>query len=1106
MPLEYSEVQATGISQTEFNTIFNSTKNIKKQALVYRYLPEFNNNIGVLGRASTVLWSAAASSDGIVRVFISAGHLFAEQFTGTWSSTTDLGAVLDIKPKVIYTGSQFEVYYVNTSGLIKVRVSATGSSWGSASSFSTVTLPTDGTLKWIAYGGQDLPTAYAVIEDTSGSQKISAIDSTTQYDTGIIWPTTLRSFDCEYILSTLDDSVNDNDTDVRHVLVASTFTPSIYTFKTVDGLPKKIPIPTGGIISWIIRPPNSGRDPQCTWYYPVHLSDNTNVQDRFSAYLTPCNSFNASELHDTLFAVAYGQNGDVNAADTSYTYNIIAYYSTRDGKHWTQDRLVDISDIGGTTPDLTNGIQIVKYGANCFLITSNGLIGSPGCLEWNNPDENETVDITNDVLSYSSSVYESRQTNIELTNRDGKYNNTILTDGITCALVVKFGDKNYKFQVSLEEIDSIRPARELPRSVLQISSRDKMAWLSDRSQSADAIQWDNQIISRDNFIDIGGVQNSGLAHTATVAGSFKTASNTLVAISKFKECIAWNTAQSDLADGHASVIFRLPDPTGPNPSATSTDSPTYAGVVFRAIDKDNLWYCRYNFWATKIELIERRAGSDTVVHDYTPDGTYISRATGSGVGIWVEFKGSRIRVWLSDNNYAGLGGVANGGQFFFAFEYISPAFSSFDLRWYQGYTGYISSGYSDEDAATGPGFDSPPDPVDIATETAFGPMDSFVPTRLLMMNLFGGIYRGAGDLTSTLSWTDISMGGGIITSLAGGSVDLRHMAIVDATQDPFDATRVLIVGSYGIAKLVNPFSGSATYTDLSVSPQANYTFGYVGGGGDYWKWGKIEGSINVQGYFGWLEIPDTGHAGSNVYYCYTTDNFASIHRTDTGIAYPYGGGNERQFGMTIGDFASSVSNIHIWISGNGTTKYSTNGGASFSSYTYTQTFYGFPGGGINMPFSLPGGGNNTSYANLMAIERGDNLLSMYVHGKGSNETSPGTPFNHGTSTRDIQTLTIDCNYIATILGGSFALSQDGGATWSVFNTSVFPAGTIFYEGLNGWPTNPNFYVVWHRNNLRITVDGGTTFTNPMAAPADDNGCVVAFADFSEVYPVGGVHP
>lgn len=1121
MPIEYSEVQSSGISESDFNALSSKLTNIDKEVLVYRQYPSFTNNIGTISRTSTDLFSAAGDGAGIVRAFISGGHLYAEYYTtgSGWSGTSDLGAIISVRPKVFIDGSGYNILGIVSDGSPTVWNSSDGTTWDGGTAFSTINLPIDGTLEWIGYGGGNLPIVYAVINQSSGARKIEAVDSTTEYDLGVYWPSKLLGFDCEYIIQPQDNGISDSNTDLRHILTLSVHTPSIYVYRTVSGVPVKTVQLTGGLISFIVRPPNSGRLPQISYYYPIDLSDDFSIQNRVTCHLTPSSSIFDTSNHDTLFAIAYGQNGDVNAADASYAYPVIAYYSSRDGKHWSQDSLVECSDVGGTLPDFSNGVQIVSYSANVYLLTSNGLIASPGCLEWNNPDDNETVDLTDFIAEYSSSFNDARQTNLLVVNRDGALNDTILLSGISCTLVTKFGSVNHKFQVSIEDIDSIQPSRELPRETLNISARDRTAWITDKSQSEAAVMWDNQIIGRDNYIDIGGVQNSGLSHTATVKGTFTTDSNQLRAISNFVECIFFNTYKAAVRDGSVSAVFSLPNPTGPNPDATSTDSPTYAGVVFRAIDKDNLWACRYNYWTDKIELIERRAGADTVRLSITPQSAYSTRGQSGGlfIAIKVEFKGARIRIYESTNYYSGVGGIFNGVDYRYDDTYIIPEDTTSTPAWLEGYVGGISSGYSDVDVAS----DTPPDPTSIVfTGSIWGTEDSYEPASGYTVGYSGQVYKGTG-WPSSPAFTSLGVSSLIRSACMPPGADWSGFdSPRKIMTDPFNYKSLIVLGTQGIYWTDDATVGSPTwnYVTPTLPPPYDGVFSPV--------FTDIAGSVNRQNFFIWTLAFPFHDASNPLYIQWTDDKFATIHTvlvSATG-AYYFNGAAWYMRMICIQQWCFNHGTTGVFYIQTGTGA-SLGGLARTNDWGQTWTIIdpqtGSQGGGaMSLGFSKIGGGNNDGDE----ASRLDALVQfMGDDGTGGSVTHQYNQYGvdiaaHGRTTIDVQaieygrqlgpcainTFTLDSKHANFAGFNGILITQDGGATYQAKPAPL--AGTsVQWNGINGWPTNPNWLIYWVGQTLAISSDRGDTWTD-IGASVGPERMACAIADFSLIYPVGGVHP
>lgn len=387
-------------------------------------------------------------------------------------------------------------------------------------------------------------------------------------------------------------------------------------------------------------------------------------------------------------------------------------------------------------------------------------------------------------------------------------------------------------------------------------------------------------------------------------------------------------------------------------------------------------------------------------------------------------------------------------------------------------------------------------------QSSWGAISSFVPTQILAFGTKGTVIRVAG-FPSTPIFTHVNMGSTIYTGLGGGSA-----SVIDAIQDPFNAHRVIALGEAGIAILTNPFSGSASWALTGITPTAGYVFGLIGGFSGIFRFGKIEGSINVQNYFGWLEFPTSTPA--NVYYNYTTDNFATRNRVDLGVSWePHPASSDVAWvTFDIGCFASAVSNMDIWANVQESVLHSSNGGASWSSFSSgfltNAAHHGFI---INQPYSKVGGGNNTSYGHLWSFE-GQVAPNVY-HFTGPNgdhaTVAVDTNFGSGTA-RSVQSLTIDAKYLQLFSNTKLVTSIDGGVSWQNVNTF---GGTGHRESINGWPTNPNFLLLIHPGDIGVTVNGGTTVGNVTGLAGEltvGEEFMQAFADFSEIYPVSGVHP
>jgi hypothetical protein len=1087
----------TGLGTTDYNNLLQATADLNIQAVIYRQNPSFDNYLGYIGgRDVKTPFSAAADSTLLIRAFNESGSIKAEVYSsGSWASavTIDSGQI-DVAPKIIKNGSTWEVYYLGTDGKVYKSTSAAGVTWSAGSAYSTVTL-TPALVKFMSVALGAIPLVYIAQVDANETMNIVALDATTQYDTGVYWANKVYEMDAIHFIAEPDDTSGINsDTNARHCLTLAALLPNSYTYKTVAGLPVKEAQPAGGVISFIIRPPNGSRPIQTSRWYPVQTFDewDDSLQNRKSAKVMATSSlFDGSNSHDTLWITSVGFDGDKNL-DSSYAYPVVAYYSSRDGKHWSQDRIIPLSSgLGISDGDFVKSAVVVQQGTNLYLLSPTALVHSDGCLEFNNTPSSLILDVTHRLVSYSSSAADMRSSSIVLDNADNGLWETFLADPGVYSIIVKVGQGSNLVQIAVEEIDSIGPVLNTNGGFsenVQISTRDRMAWLVDRVESAHAIQWDNQLSYLDTFSDINGTTDSGLAHTDTVKGVFSTADNKLIGKAKYRENIGFHTTGSgQIQDGHAGAIFEIPTPTSFG-GTNASDSPTYVGVLFRAIDKDNFWAVWYNFWTGKIELVERNSGVDTIRHSITPTSAFKTRADSANtVGLRVEFKGATVNIYESTVLYSAIGARYNP-----SYTYTVAKSSTSMLM---GYVGYITCAYSDEDE----GDNTDPGPI-IAIEAPsdWGVRDSFLPSRYYTVDYLGNFFYGAGAIGSP-SWTDLSPGSTIQNNLINGSGNAQF----DFIADPYHLHRFIMLGDDGIAK--NDNVHSLSWTQTSHAPLSGnhwcafHQYPYWGTSGD------IQASINWEGYFCWLEFDFGG--GSGNHFCYTHDNFATIHRTSLATwGFPYE--------ISLGQRASNWNNIYVVISFNcGVVAESTNGGQTFTTKAiptgpgFPCTGNGDPWWAINVPYTLGGGAANTTNKSVMTLsfDTATPFKHHFLDLSGTWRTiNPVTAY--GTSigrSRSINTLTVDGNYINMRIDANVWRSSDGGATWThatVGGTSSYPS---YASRLNGWPTNPDVGIMPDQG-LRVTLDGFATqiSLNPGGLSNPINN---AIADLTEVYDIGGVH-
>lgn len=1087
MPVKQSE---TSLTTDEYGKLLAATTGFQNQVIIYRQNPNFDTEMPAVAHTITIPFSADAGA-GVLRAYNSSGSVSVEYFNGsTWASAILLtsSGKSGIAPKVVAVATGWDVYLIKSDNKIYVYHSTDAASWDGGTQWSTVTVA-GATFMSFADGG--IPLVYVFLSDSGGH--IAAISPTVSYDTGIYWANGVTDFDAIDFQGSDDDTTGIHSyTKLRHCIVMACQTPALSTYTTdLSGSPIAAPVLTGGLVSFVIHPPNEGRPIQVSRTYPVDVYDRgLTFQNRATSRLSSTSSvFNPTNNRDTIWLTSAGSDGDViNINDQAYYYDAVFYYSSRDGVHWSQNKIIPNSQIDfNHLPTV-----LLKVGTFLYMVCVSRIWRSKGCYEFYNPHADLTLDISRRIQSYSSSIADARQSNIVLDNTDNKLWQSFLGQPGVFTVIAKIGLEGHaKVQVSTEEVDSIQPHQERPQEQVRITCRDRTSWITDRIQSAQAEYWDSQVAGLDQFRNVNGANDTGLAHSDVVKGSFTTSIKpfTLSLQDNYQEGISFNTFKSNIVDGREMTIFTLPNPTGHGGSSAS-DSPTYAGLVFRAQDKDNMWIVRYNWWTNVIELLERRAGVDTIKVSHAPTTEFLASAHNVlPAGLMVDVRGGRVRVYESTSYFGPYSAHYKPSFAYYIAKGTDPA-----PTFLQGYFGEIACGFSDQVSTDSTTPVDPPVPPDGTGGGDYGTPDTgFHPTRYYLYSSSGRVLRGAGSVGSP-AYTDISPSPTVKATLASGLTSPEFCP--DMIFNPFHLHEAILLGPHNMLRGTN-MDATPSYTNLGIHPPSGYYWGgNTGIGGFAGRQGQIVFNINVEGYFGWLEIPY--NPSDYCQYAYTHDNFATVQRTNLGLYPSYGS----LITVTLGQHASAWTNIPVFVSASGYNqrKFSTDGGQTFA---YNTTSHADPdgdlrqGGLTNLPYTLGHGVANTSNTGLLDFLGVSPRYYYFIDIDNDAVIIPGMACD---SPYSINTLTVDGNYVVLMDPYKFIVSSDGGANWGVSNHPNFRNEWA----VCGWPTNPNFFIAWG-NTVSVTFDQGVTWTN-IDIPGGLAGgefYVKCQADLTEHYDVGG---
>ena len=341
-------------------------------------------------------------------------------------------------------------------------------------------------------------------------------------------------------------------------------------------------------------------------------------------------SVRLSIIEDTLWLTTYSSesdNGGVGVPITGYRA-----YSSKDGRHWSRGDHFPV-------PFSSNqGIVLILNNQTLYCVTNGHLYASPATLRFtSNPDSSTILDITDRVDSLSITRQDMQQISMTLENPDGLTDGTFLDGSCVVAMTIETGfwdaenDEAVYVQQGIFEIDTIEDVMDDPDRMLQISARDRMSWISSKSQSEQFHYWQPQVNVGDEYVDTTNTDYGGMGHTAPVLGSWKTIGNTLILINSNERGQAWTTFLDDGTwNGSIQCYFKLAQLTNGE----------YAGLLFRSQDKDNYRAFYYSQGDDKLRLVRVSAGSAVTEWASAPMGW-----SGSLDIHWlrVEFFYSRIR-------------------------------------------------------------------------------------------------------------------------------------------------------------------------------------------------------------------------------------------------------------------------------------------------------------------------------------------------------------------------------------------------------------------------------------------------------------------------------
>jgi hypothetical protein len=155
------------------------------------------------------------------------------------------------------------------------------------------------------------------------------------------------------------------------------------------------------------------------------------------------------------------------------------------------------------------------------------------------------------------------------------------------------------YQQAITEVEAMYPDEQMPESMLNIVSRDRLAWMTDKIAAEIPRYWESLLFGADTYIDKLGTNYGGMAHTARQRGTWETEDGELLVKQVHPNVepnvsLAFSTLiGEDVWNGDAEVAFQLAD------DHASAD----VRLLFRAKDKDHGWYAQYRVGNDLVTLI-----------------------------------------------------------------------------------------------------------------------------------------------------------------------------------------------------------------------------------------------------------------------------------------------------------------------------------------------------------------------------------------------------------------------------------------------------------------------------------------------------------------------
>jgi|GEM_PF-2651038 hypothetical protein len=445
------------------------------------------------------------------------------------------------------------------------------------------------------------------------------------------------------------------------VIVAQT--PGLVSVKYKDGAITKSMNPAGGVMAFQYK----------NRIWSDHF--NVDVLDR----LTKRNSrrfAHVTLINGTLHLSVYGIDGDDYNANPMYRH-----YTSRDGRFWSMGHALPLpvpDDFG------IKGLRLLYHGDYIYGVQPRFLYRSLSTLQTGYAAAGTHSDISDDVVSANLSQQEGSTLSLTLDNGSGEYDSHPIINGEnTIALIQSHGYwtesagvwSRAVIQTGIFEVDALQHQYEPSKQMLSLTARDRFAWMSDRSASEQAIYWEGQAVGADSFEDDPNTKSGGMGHSAIQTGAWNAGKKKLMLTTPNEEGIVFSTFDPYIWNGQHQANFKL----------ALVNNNEYAGLVFRAVDKDNLWLLFYDQATDSLVLAKREGGVQTTIYQHYNMGwaSEIKKRW-----LRVDFRYARIKAYYSADGI-------NWTEAFVQVVGANPDIGTSGIAVMdKGYVGFIGKGYA----------------------------------------------------------------------------------------------------------------------------------------------------------------------------------------------------------------------------------------------------------------------------------------------------------------------------------------------------------------------------------------------------------------------------